>query len=583
MPFPQNQPIAPFPLRPRPGSSRARSCLHDPRTCGGWRKSVALFIALLVGSLACSPGKGTGGQTPPPVLSTLAVSLGAGVTGNPASTASYPAGTSVSYAFAPKPGYWNLQVTLNGTPVPNPGTVTVGSAQILAASAVPLPDAATDILALLRGVAGVSAVSEGTAAIAGTRFFNITFTQPVDHRAFSGASFPHSLTFLYRSRTAPMVLVTSGYSISRTSSSQGEPTRLLQANQLNVEHRFFSTSTPSPVDWTKLDIFQAAHDAHRVVQAFKPLFAGKWLSTGGSKGGMTATYHRRFFAEDVDATLAYVAPQSYGDPDSRYIPFLQARGGAANRAAIEAWQQAVLDHREEVRALFEADASNRHETLNLLGSDKTLELAVLEAPFTLWQLGDSALAAKVPAATAPAADLYAFLDASSFGAVKAWGDSFLLSVQPYYYQAATQLGFPAIKDAHLKGLKYPGADVAQTYPPLGVPKAFDPAVMPDVQAWVSSQATRMMFIYGENDPYTAAAFVISSAAQARDNHLYIVPNGNHGAKLAALPDPQRSEAYAILSGWMGVAVQPDQIQAKAAPSTVIDAEETYLDPRRLRR
>ncbi|MBI1752120.1 MAG: hypothetical protein HY014_02120 [Acidobacteria bacterium] len=548
-------------------------------------KTVFLLLCLALGSLACSHGKD---PASPAVLRTLTVNLGAGVTGNPAATASYPAGSSVSYAFAPQPGYWNLQVTLNGRPVPNPGTVIMGSAQAqaqaLAVSAAPLPDAATDILAILRGVAGVSEASEGTATVAGTRFFNITFTQPVDHHAFSGASFPQSLTLLYRSRLAPMVLSTAGYSIPRTS-SQGEPTRLLQANQLYVEHRFFSTSTPSPMDWTKLDIFQAAHDEHRVVQAFKPLFAGKWLSTGGSKGGMTATYHRRFFPEDVDATLAYVAPQSYGDTDSRYIPFLQARGGAANRAAIEAWQQAVLDHREQVRALFEADASNRHETLDLLGSDKALELAVLEAPFTLWQFGDSTLATTVPASTAPAADLYAFLDASSFGVVKAWGDRTLLYFQPYYFQAATQLGYPATKDSHLKGLKYPGADAARTFPPIGIPKVFDSAAMLDVQAWVSNQATRMMFIYGENDPYTAAAFVLGSAAQARDNHLYIVPGGNHGARLATLPDPQRTEAYVLLSGWMGVTVQPERIQARTATAQppLIDANETFLDLHRLQR
>ena len=37
---------------------------------------------------------------------------------------------------------------------------------------------------------------------------------------------------------------------------------------------------------------------------------------------MTSVYHRRFYPDDVDATVAYVAPISFGAPDDRYIDFL---------------------------------------------------------------------------------------------------------------------------------------------------------------------------------------------------------------------------------------------------------------------
>jgi len=66
-----------------------------------------------------------------------------------------------------------------------------------------------------------------------------------------------------------------------------EPTRLLDANQIIVEHRFFDDSRPSPADWTKLTIAQQAADDHRTVVALAQIYTGAWVNTGISKGGMT--------------------------------------------------------------------------------------------------------------------------------------------------------------------------------------------------------------------------------------------------------------------------------------------------------
>lgn len=442
-----------------------------------------------------------------------------------------------------------------------------------APATAPAPAPPGDIAQELGKVPGVAGVQEKAAGIAGARFFTFTFAQPVDHKA-PGSTFPQTATLLFRSYQAPMVLASTGYGISKTP-SQGEPTSLLQANQLTVEHRFFNASTPSPVDWSKLDILQAATDLHRFVDAFKPLFAGKWLNTGGSKGGMTSLFHRRFYPLDLDATLAYVAPVNLGNPDPRYLAFVDARGTGASRAALEAWQQAILDRRAEVRALLEADAARQAATLSFLGSDRALEIAVLEAPFTLWQYSGAGLAAQCPPPTATSQALYAFLDAIYFGVIGSVSDATLSYYAAYYYQCATQLGYPQVKESHLAGLHFPGQDLPEHYPPANVSKPYTAAAMQDVQDWVRTGATRLLLVYGENDPWSAGAFDVPPAAQARDNHVYIVPGGNHGARLAQLPAPQRAEAYALLSTWMGVT-----IPTSLAPSLKADApvawEETFL-------
>lgn len=421
-----------------------------------------------------------------------------------------------------------------------------------------------DIREQIAALPGVANLQEQSTTIAGTRFFVFTLSQPVDHQASNGERFEQKITLLYRSAGAPTVLFTSGYAIN-DKPAQAELTDLLKANQLSMEHRFFRSSTPASRDWSKLDIWQSANDQHRLTQSFKALLTGKWLNSGASKGGMTAVFHRRFFPEDVAATVAYVAPISFAESDPRYPQFEKQLGGAAQRAAIEQWQQAALDKREELLKLFEQDASRRGASFTFLGADKTLEFAILEAPFTLWQYGDANLAATVPAAGANAEQLYRFLDDASFGVVSNWSDATLTYYQAYYYQTATQFGYPMVAYEYLRGLKYPGQDKGDAYPPYGVTARYDGGLaMRDVQSWVDQQASRIIFIYGENDPWTAGAFHLTPAAQSRDNFKFIVSKGNHSASIRQLELPQRQIIYERLATWLGISLSP----ASAPPEAI---------------
>ncbi|MBI4913448.1 MAG: redoxin domain-containing protein [Acidobacteria bacterium] len=66
---------------------------------------------------------------------TLTVTLGAGTTGTPNASNSYPAGTVVNYSYTAQAGYSNLVVRLDGTPVPAAGTVTMNGPHTLTTSA----------------------------------------------------------------------------------------------------------------------------------------------------------------------------------------------------------------------------------------------------------------------------------------------------------------------------------------------------------------------------------------------------------------------------------------------------------------
>jgi hypothetical protein len=420
-----------------------------------------------------------------------------------------------------------------------------------AIDAAPGPDAAPvpdDILAFLRSIDGMT-VDEQVSELEGYRFFNLVYDQPSDHGNPDGVRFGQRATLLHRDRNAPMVLATSGY-YGSPRQSRTELTDIVDGNQLRTEQRFFVPSRPDPADWSHLTIQQAAADHHRLVEALSPYYTGRWVATGASKGGMTSVYHRRFYPDDVDAVVAYVAPNNDGRDDPRYVAFLEAVGTADCRSRLETFQREVLTRRDAMLTRIASQASPQNLTFELAGVEGALESAVLEAPFSFWQYSDSSLCDQLPDASASDAELYQWLD--QIAGITYGSDQGIAYFQPYYYQAFTQLGYPAVKTAHLEDLLRVGEIPPERYAPAGVALEFEPESMRDIAAWVASEGAKLMFIYGANDPWTAGAFELGDAT---DSFRFTVPGGNHGARIEQLPATERAEALAIIGRWLGVSAR----------------------------
>jgi hypothetical protein len=414
------------------------------------------------------------------------------------------------------------------------------------------PCTATDLRGKLLCIPGLTIVQDVPAPDAGTyagyRRIDLRIDQLVDHDNPDSAHFQQQLTLLHRDEAAPVVLSSSGYGISTRPNELGNTFR---ANVLQVEHRFFAPSIPAaPVDWKLLTIKQAAADYHVITTAFKTIYKGKWVNTGASKGGMTSVYHRRFYPNDLDATVAYVAPLSYGLEDARYVDFVKQVGGdtwASCRDKLNELQKTVLMRRAEI----EPRMTDSYAALG--GPAVALEHALLEMPFTFWQYQSPTNAMNgcnaIPAADAPIATLFTYF--STIAVLRNFSDMGFQGFMPYYYQATFQLGAPGVDDSHLVGL----LQHRDTYKPSHyIPKnidvpIFDNEAMVDVQAWVKTEAKTMMFIYGEFDPWSAGRFEIGTTG---DNHVFVVPAGNHGARVGLLADSDRSQALAIIQGWLGV-------------------------------
>jgi hypothetical protein len=433
------------------------------------------------------------------------------------------------------------------------GLVPVGPAQA----------APADIADRLAAIPGMTVVSEEAPPAAGFRFFFLTYRQPVDHTKPAGPTFEQRLQLLHRDVNRPMVLHTTGYNMPERA-FRSEPTVLVDGNQISVEQRFFTPSRPNPADWRKLDIWQAATDHHRITQALKSVYNRKWLATGASKGGMTSVYHRRFYPRDLDGVVAYVAPNDADNKeDSSYDDFFASVGATpACRTALKTLQQQALSRRTDLVNMFDAYAAERglHFDQVFGSTDRAFEMAVLDTEWAFWQYNTEANC-QVPGPDATTEEIFAFIDNNA--SFPFYADETILFYAPYFYQAATQLGWAQPKFRYLEGLlHYPNLYVANSSLPQELRSRYDPAAMIDVDRWVTKTSSQMLFVYGSNDPWGAEQFHPSS----KDSYTYTAPGANHGANIAQLTAADAEAARATVRRWAGVPAPAAQRSTAALDS-----------------
>ncbi|MEV7024257.1 S28 family serine protease [Kitasatospora sp. NPDC093558] len=424
-------------------------------------------------------------------------------------------------------------------------------------------DPTADIKARLAAIPGMT-ITEEKPTDADHRYFLLTYTQPIDHfRPWLG-TFQQRISVLHRGYDRPTVFYTNGYTLG-TNPSRTEPTRLVDGNQVSIEYRYFTPSRPEPADWTKAGIRQAAADSHRIVTALKEIYQREWLSTGASKGGMSSTYYRRFYPDDVAGTIAYVAPNNTDvNDDAAYTEFFQKVGTPECRAALNAVQRELLVRRDRLETRFAADNKTAGSTFDVIGSvDRAYEGSVLDVVWGFWQYSMQSDCAKVPvAATATDDELYKWFDAQE--GVTSASDQGLAKYTAYYYQAATELGAPYFDVSYLKDLlhyDYKELYAPRAYVPKEIPTTFNPKAMPDIDRWVKREAERIIFVYGGNDPWGAKPFELGRGSD--DCYVYTVPGGNHGSNIGKLPAEESAAATAKVLEWAGLTGDQDDARALA--------------------
>ncbi|CAM5431504.1 S28 family serine protease [Streptomyces aurantiogriseus] len=453
-------------------------------------------------------------------------------------------------------------------------TVLIGTLSTASAATAAEPGA-TDIKDRLLAIPGMSLVQEKP--YPGYRYFVLNYTQPVDHRHPSKGTFQQRITVLHKDVSRPTVFYTSGYGVS-TTPSRREPTQIVDGNQVSMEYRFFTPSRPDPADWSKLDVWQAASDQHRIFKALKTVYPENWISTGGSKGGMTATYYERFYPRDMDGVVAYVAPNDVvNNEDSAYDRFFATVGTKECRDRLNAVQREALVRREPLEKKYEAYAAAEGFTFDTIGSlDRAYEAVVLDYVWGFWQYSLLSDCDSIPANAATATDDEIWTSIDTISGFSFYTDQGLSPYTPYYYQAGTQLGAPTIHFPHIekKYIRY-GYQPPRNFVPRDISMKFQPFAMRDIDTWVKHNARHMLFVYGQNDPWGAEPFRLGKGA--KDSYVFTAPGMNHGANVAGLVTDEKALATARILEWAGVS---SSAVAQAKPLAKFDAKLDVRDVER---
>ncbi|MBI9064003.1 MAG: peptidase [Marinilabiliaceae bacterium] len=371
----------------------------------------------------------------------------------------------------------------------------------------------------------------------------VWFKQPIDHNHPEKGYFRQRVWVSHRALNAPVVMVTEGYAAPRNYTT--ELARLLEANQIIVEHRYFDKSVPENMDWKYLTVEQAANDHHRIIQFFQQLYKGKWATTGISKGGQTTIFHRAFFPNDVDVSVPYVAPINLAREDQRLFDFFHTVGTEEERQKIKNFQKKVFEKREELVPLFREYAESRDYTFRM-GEEKAFDLVVLEYPFSFWQWGSSV--DNIPGEDATVEQLFAHLQrGSDIGYVS---DQEWERIKPFFYQAYKELGYYAYVPGDFKSmLKGYAQDTISSslFAPGGDTLRFIPETMHWVMEQLKKNDPKIVAIVGENDPWGCTSLETDGL---RNTLKAVQPGGSHRTRINTLPDALKQQVSDQLKEWM---------------------------------
>lgn len=358
--------------------------------------------------------------------------------------------------------------------------------------------------------------------------YELMIRQPLDHQHPEKGYFYQRVTLLHKGFSHPTVIETQGYWLY---DGRNEVERLLDANYLNVEYRFYGKSIPDSIPWDYLTIEQATADYHAINQLFRNVYTGKWVSTGISKGGETTLYYKYFYPQDVDLSLPYVAPLDNSLEDLRLYHFFDTIGTPECRNKIFHAQVFLLQHEKEAVEKIEWYSKGARLHYTYTGSiGKSFEYAVLEYPFAFWQ--NYGYCDSIP--TGPLLDDYikSLLRVSD---IAGFSDEGIRLFEAHYYQAATQSGYYGYNIAPFsKYLHYFTENPLASFPPKLAPhKPFDPRLNEKVAKWLDDSGNNIVYIYGGIDAWTAAGIIVSDKVNSK---RFVVPGATHGrARVRNMP------------------------------------------------
>ena len=399
----------------------------------------------------------------------------------------------------------------------------------------------------LQGLPGVLEVSKLKCDTFFKEKYLVRVKQWIDPKDTTAGWFSQRVWLSHLGTDKPVVLTTEGYMGDYAARSRyiDEVAGIVGANNIFVEHRYFGESWPKNPDWKYLTAENSAADHHHVVEIFKSLYKKKWINTGVSKGGQTALIHRYFYPKDVDISVCYVAPLNYGLEDGRHEPFIENVATPEARKAVRNFQLEILKRRKTLEPMFKNYCDEHKYTFNVPISE-VLDYCVLEYSFSFWQWGYPV--SSIPSSKAKNKELLDHLymvcspDYFSHQGIE--------STQAFFVQAARELGYygydtkPFEKYLVIKSAK---GYLNKIFMPKDYSVKFDSTLSQNLKKFLEEKDLKMMFIYGEYDPWTAPGVTFE---KKRNMIKFICPGGSHSSRIRSFPEEEQKKITGRLKVWM---------------------------------
>lgn len=379
--------------------------------------------------------------------------------------------------------------------------------------------------------------------------YKLMIKQPLDHSNKEAGHFYQKVYFSHKDYDKPTAIITNGY--NKNGNNITEVARLTEANQLNVEHRYFGESMPENMDYQYLNFEQVTGDLHRIRTLFNQMYAGKWIASGISKGGTTTIFYKYFYPEDVDVSIPYVAPLNYEYEEKRIYDFLDNVGSKECREAIYGLQKDLLKNSDEIIPLLKWYVKGRDLKFSYLSLEQAFEFAVLELPFSFWQYGQDC--AKVPAGENTQTQVEYLL---KIVGLDFFSDRDMEAYGSHYYQSATQMGYYGYETEDFKGLlKYlpyePHPHAA--FVPNKMDVKWDGTLTNKAAKWIKENGNNMLYINGALDTWSATAVPPSNSV----NSKWFFMEGKHhaNARIKNMTEEERNTFENALEKWLDIDIE----------------------------
>ena len=397
--------------------------------------------------------------------------------------------------------------------------------------------------------------------------YTIYFKQYIDHNNKETGTFLQKLEFGFRSLKDVNVLVTHGYTLydgQYSSPAENEIAFLIRSNYLSMEHRYFGKSTIEVEDedhyWDYLTTYQAASDAHEVVISFKNMLKGKWVSTGGSKSGMTTHMFCYYYPGDIDLYVPYVAPFCNDFNDLRMMKFVYEEAGDIGYGETKAkkyrdevleYQLKMLSYRDVLSSKYYNEAIAKGvKFTNYVNKDNLYDATILDFAIGFWQYYQSFNSLesilKLPETTPEEINTKMdkfyrfFVTYNGYDGYET--DS---EFEPYYIQAYTELGNykldfsyirNALEDKTLLTIKQEDEidlvyKMTFTESELALPKK--ELMCPKINNMLKTTDQQFIMIYGASDPWYASR--PDDVLDRNNIRIYVNENHPHTANISNFP------------------------------------------------